>query len=479
MPAGRAAGGVVAGGLAPTGALLAGWGRAAPSAAFVVRPRSADEVAQLLGTGGHQVPRGLGRSYADAAQCSGGTVIDCTGLDRIIELDRHTGRIRVEAGCSLDALLRATVPLGWFVPVTPGTRYVTVGGAIASDVHGKNHHRDGTFTAHVERLTLVTASGRLECSPKEEADVFWATAGGMGLTGVITEATIRLVAIETSQMLVDTERLGDLDTCMARMSEIDERHRYSVAWVDCLATGRHLGRSVLTVGDHARLGDLAGPKRWRPLAFDPRQRLAVPAAPPVSLLNSLSVAAFNEAWYRKAPLRREGQVESIATFFHPLDGVGRWNLLYGPRGFAQYQFVVPFGAEAVVRGVLERLSAARIASFLAVLKRFGAEGNGHLSFPAEGWTLALDLPLGSPGLARLLDQADELVAAAGGRVYLSKDGRVRPDVLHAMYPRLADWAKVRRELDPGRVLESDLSRRLELAGPISRRRRNDRPGGHR
>jgi decaprenylphospho-beta-D-ribofuranose 2-oxidase len=454
--------------IADNGRLLAGWGRACPSAAWVVAPEKAEDLNALVSGPGPFLARGLGRSYGDAAQCAGGTVIDCTAVNGIDEPDSIASRVRVQAGCSLDALLRAIVPKGFFVPVTPGTRYVTVGGAIASDVHGKNHHRDGTITAHVERLALATPTGTLECGPNGDPDLFWATAGGMGLTGVITDATLRLVPIETSKMLVDTERVPDLDACMARMAETDADHRYSVAWVDSLSKGRHLGRSVITVGDHATAADLPGKLAGDPLKFKPRQLLAVPLTPPVSLLNPLTLAAFNEAWYRRAPKRRTGELQSIATFFHPLDGVGNWNALYGPRGFTQYQFVVPFGCEDVVRRVLERLSSARAASFLVVLKRFGAAGAGHLSFPSEGWTLALDIPLGINGLAVVLDELDEIVANSGGRVYLTKDGRVRPEILHAMYPRLGEWNEVRQRVDPNGVLSSDLSRRLRLTGPCPR-----------
>ena len=458
------------------GQLLMGWGRAAPSAAWVVTPDKTEDVNSLVSGPGPLLARGLGRSYGDAAQCAGGTVIDCTAIDGIDEPDRLTSRIRVQGGCSLDTLMRQIVPRGFFVPVTPGTRYVTVGGAIASDVHGKNHHRDGTISAHAERIALATPTGPVECGPDADPELYWATAGGMGLTGVITDATFRLLPIETSKMLVDTERAVDLDSCMARMAETDIGHRYSVAWVDSLGKGRHLGRSVITVGDHATAGDLPAKMAGDPLRFGPRQLLAVPLTPPVSLLNPVTLAAFNEAWYRRAPKRRTGELQSIGAFFHPLDGVGNWNVLYGPRGFTQYQFVVPFGSEDVVRRVLEKLCAARAASFLAVLKRFGAAGAGHLSFPSEGWTLALDIPLGIKGLAAVLDELDEIVANNGGRVYLSKDGRVRPEILHAMYPRLGEWNEVRHRVDPNGVLVSDLSRRLRLTGP---RLREWNHGSHR
>ena len=249
---------------------------------------------------------------------------------------------------------------------------------------------------------------------------------------------------------------------MTRLSDDRGGYRYSVAWVDGLAKGRHLGRSVLTRANHAVVADLPVNARHDPLRLGlPRPR-QVPVMPPISFLTPRTVAAFNELWYRRASRRRTGETVPLASFFYPLDGLAGWNLLYGPRGFTQYQFVVPLGAEATVRAVLERLSKARAASFLAVLKRFGVEGRGHLSFPTEGWTLALDVPLGSPGLGVLLDCLDELVVSAGGRVYLAKDGRVRPELLASMYPRFASWLEIRESLDPEGVLGSDLARRVGL-----------------
>jgi decaprenylphospho-beta-D-ribofuranose 2-oxidase len=249
---------------------------------------------------------------------------------------------------------------------------------------------------------------------------------------------------------------------MDRMLERDGQYRYSVAWVDCLARGPKMGRAVLTRGDHARLDDLAPDRRADALAFDPRIRAEVPVTPPSGLLNPVTVAAFNEVWFRKAPRARVGELQTIATYFHPLDGVGSWNRLYGPRGFVQYQFVVPNDGTDALRAVVTQLSDRRMASFVAVLKRFGPGDPGPLSFPIEGWTLAFDLPVGPAALGPLLDTLDETVAGAGGRVYLAKDARLRPELLETMYPRLAQWRATRDRVDPGGVFVSDLSRRLGL-----------------
>ncbi|MGH9075814.1 MAG: FAD-binding protein, partial [Acidimicrobiales bacterium] len=411
-------------------------------------------------------------SYGDAAQCAGGTVVDATGLDRIHGFDPATGEVTVDAGVSLGTLMRVFLPRGWFVPVTPGTRFVTVGGAIAADVHGKNHHVDGSFATHVRSLTLATPTGVHRLGPgagpgdgDAGARLFWATAGGMGLTGLVLDATIGLLPVETTRIRADTDRVADLDALMALMARGDEEHRYSMAWVDSLARGRHLGRSILIRGDHARRDELPPPERapGRALAFDPSVRLEAPPFAPSSLLNRATVRVFNELWFHKAPRHRQGGIETLTSFFHPLDMVGGWNRLYGPRGFVQYQFVVPFGAEDTLRTALERLSGAGCASFLTVLKRFGA-GAGPLSFPMPGWTLALDIPAGTPGLGPLLDELDEAVAGAGGRVYLAKDARLRPELVPVMYPRLAEWRAARDGADPEGVLRSDLSRRLGLTG---------------
>ena len=440
---------------------LTGWGRTQPSVATVVTPANERDVLDILSrvTSG-VIARGLGRSYGDAAQVAGGTVIDGLGLGGFGPIDEATGEVTVGAGASIDALLATSVPKGWFIAVSPGTRQVTIGGAIAADVHGKNHHRDGAFCQHVGSLRLVTPVGAMTVGPRSDPDVFWATAGGMGLTGVVTEATVRLIPIETDRVLVDTDRCKDLDALMAAMATGEEDHRYSVAWVDCMATGSRLGRAVLTRGDHARLEDLDAKARGRERVPSRSGLLRVPWRAPGGLLNRASIRAFNEAWFRKAPSHRQGEPVSLGAFFHPLDFVTDWNLLYGPRGVVQYQLAVPDTGGDTVRHAIELLATSGVPSFLAVLKRFGPADPGILSFPMEGWTLALDMPVGPPQLPSVLDRLDDLVAGAGGRVYLAKDARLDPRHLPVMYPRLPELAAIRARLDPRGVLTSDLARRL-------------------
>ncbi|WP_367321223.1 FAD-binding protein [Streptomyces sp. HUAS ZL42] len=442
---------------------VTGWGRTAPTAARLIRPRTYEEAVDAVRDCGARggIPRGLGRAYGDAAQNAGGAVLDMTGLDRIHVIDAAGGTVLCDAGVSLHRLMEVLLPLGWFVPVTPGTRYVTVGGAIGADIHGKNHHGSGSFSRHVLSLELLTADGVIHTVGRD-TPLFDATTGGMGLTGVILTATLRLLPVETSLMSVDTERATDLDDLMARLTAADHRYRYSVAWIDLLARGAATGRAVLTRGDHAPLDALPTRARRTPLSFRPSRLPAAPAFLPQGLLNRGTVGLFNELWYRRAPRARAGQLQKISTFFHPLDGVPHWNRVYGSGGFVQYQFVVGHGQEDTLRRIVRRISQRRCPSFLAVLKRFGDADPGWLSFPVPGWTLALDIPAGLPGLGSLLDELDEEVAAAGGRVYLAKDSRLRPELLDAMYPRLADFRELRARLDPRGVFVSDLARRLNL-----------------
>ncbi|MDI3421703.1 FAD-binding protein [Streptomyces luteolus] len=442
---------------------VSGWGRTAPTSARIVRPRTYEEAAEaVLGCGARGgIARGLGRAYGDAAQNAGGAVLDMTGLDRIRTIDAQSGTVVCDAGVSLHRLMEVLLPLGWFVPVTPGTRYVTVGGAIGADIHGKNHHVSGSFARHVTALDLLSADGAVRTLRRGEP-LFDATAGGMGLTGVVLRASVQLLPVETSLMSVDTERAADLDDLMSRLAETDHRYRYSVAWIDLLARGSALGRSVLTRGEHAPLDALPDRARRDPLAFRPGTLPAPPAFVPEGLLGRTTVGLFNKLWYRKAPRSRSGELQRISTFFHPLDGVPHWNRIYGRGGFVQYQFVVGYGAEGTLHRIVRRISERRCPSFLAVLKRFGSADPGWLSFPVPGWTLALDIPAGLPGLGGFLDELDEEVAAAGGRVYLAKDSRLRPELVGEMYPDLGRFRALRAELDPRGVFTSDLARRLAL-----------------
>lgn len=437
--------------------LFTGWGRTAPTAAHPVRADARD-VPGLVRAAGPRglIARGLGRSYGDPAQNAGGEVL--LPLPTAIGALRADGTVRVSAGTSLHDLMAALLPQGRFVPVTPGTRYVTVGGAIACDVHGKSHHVAGSFGRQLVDVDLVLADGEaVTVGPEQDAELFWATVGGLGLTGVITAATLRTIPVETAYAEVTTQRLADLDEVMREMRDGDASYTYSVAWIDTLARGGSLGRSVLSRGEHATRDRVAG----EPLVPLGRPRLTVPFTPPVNLVRTPAVRAFNAAWFHRAPRHRTGQLQTLAQFFHPLDGVAGWNRAYGPRGLVQYQLVVPDDQDAALVRILERIADARLPCFLAVLKRFGPGNPGPLSFPTAGWTLAYDVPAHSD-LAPLLDDLDEHVVAAGGRVYLAKDARLHPALLAQMYPRLDEFRAVRARVDPHRVFRSDLARRLEI-----------------
>jgi decaprenylphospho-beta-D-ribofuranose 2-oxidase len=444
--------------------LVSGWGGTPRSVGYVSRPTDRDD---LTKAGLHAGPRGLiarglGRAYGDAAMNAGGMIVETPGVSGVLDLDPEAGIVRVLGGTSLDDLLHVCVPQGWFVPVTPGTKFVTVGGAIASDVHGKDHHATGTFGNHVRSLVLALPDGTTRnLSPEATPEEFWATCGGMGLTGTIVEATVALRPIETSQVLVDTDRVPDLDSLLAGLAEGESRYPYSVAWIDLLAQGRHLGRSILMQGDFAPRDALGSRYSGDPLAYRPPGLIPAPPAPS-GLLNRWSIRMFNELWYRKAPKRRRDQLESIESFFYPLDMVDHWPRLYGPKGFLQWQCLLPYGREGVLRQVIEAIAGSHSASFLAVLKRFGPANDGPLSFPAPGWTLNLDIPAGDHNLAEVLCRLDREVAEAGGSIYLAKDSCLDPKWVPVMYPRLDEWRAVRDRLDPDRRLVSDLSRRLRL-----------------
>jgi len=435
--------------------LVAGWGRTALTQTDVVEP-TRESITEKVQSSSSLIARGLGRGYGDCAVVAGGTTVSTRGM-RSLRIDGAC--IEVDAGTSLEEVMKLAIPHGWFVPVTPGTRFVTIGGAIAADIHGKNHHRDGTFGSHVERIDLLLASGEVRSLVPSDR-LFWATVGGMGLTGIILSARVRMTPVETSQMRTVNQRVKNVDTLMELMVRADHEWRYSVAWVDTMATKGSLGRSVLSTGEHATLAELKS--KSEPLAYEPSQRLTAPNFVPSGVLNKWSVRAFNEAWFRKAPRKVKRGIESITHFFHPLDGVAEWNRIYGRSGFIQYQVVVPDSHASTIPWMIETFATRQVPVFLAVLKRFGAENGGMLSFPTKGWTLAVDIPAGVEGVSEILDVMDERVVGEGGRIYLAKDSRMNPRHLASMYPRLSEFRTVRDEVDPSRRFVSNLSQRLGL-----------------
>jgi decaprenylphospho-beta-D-ribofuranose 2-oxidase len=443
---------------------LTGWGRTAPTSATVRTVRDVDDVlAAVRGAAGRGVlARGLGRSYGDAAQNAGGVVLDMTGLDQIHSIDAAAATADVAGGVSLDALMRAALPRGLWLPVLPGTRQVTIGGAIAADVHGKAHHVAGSFGDHVVWLDLLTADGvvRRVGPDGPESELFWATVGGMGLTGIVVRATVQLRRVETAYFRADIVQADTLEELMRTQAERDRDYDESVAWFDTTVAGRHLGRGTLSLGNHARLEELPARLRRSPLRFDAPRLPTLPDVFPSGLLNRLTARAFNEVWWRKSPTR-SGVVQNITQFLHPLDVLGEWNRLYGRAGFVQYQYVVPPERGDAVRASVALIAASGQVSALNVLKRFGPGNAGMLSFPREGWTLAVDLPV-RPGLERLCRELDRLVLDAGGRVYLAKDSRLDPHTFAAMYPRLAEFRAIREKVDPEGVFRSDLARRLGI-----------------
>ena len=432
--------------------MLSGWGRYPALDCRLERLRRCEDLPGLLHRGTTLIARGNGRSYGDAA-LNPKLTLSMLAMDRMRAFDAGTGRLDCEAGVLLANLLETFVPHGWFPPVVPGTRLVTVGGMIAADVHGKNHHRDGTFGAHVESLTLAGADGAIrECSREENADLFRATLGGMGLTGVILSARFRLRPIETAFVMAETLAARDLDETMA-LFEASCDWPHSVAWIDCLARGAGLGRAVVT-----RLAS-------NPLRLARAGKLRVPVDAPATLLNRVSIGLFNALCYRRGRgcARSGARPVHFDRFFFPLDRIEAWNRLYGRRGFVQYQCVLPKGESAAgLAALLERVAASGQGSFLAVLKLFGPAGEGLMSFPMEGYTLALDFPVRS-GTAALLDGLDEITHRHGGRVYLAKDARCAPERLREGYPRIGAFEAVRAEAAgaPPRFA-SALSRRLAL-----------------
>jgi decaprenylphospho-beta-D-ribofuranose 2-oxidase len=441
-----------------SGRLLTGWGRTTPSRARVVGPLPGEQLRALVAgrPAGGVLARGAGRSYGDAAQNAGGVVLDPVTAPRI-DLDADAATVRVSASTSFADLLTRIVPEGLLLPVLPGTRHLTVGGAVAADVHGKNQRSDGSLGSWIEEIELLDGTGEVRrLTPGGHPDGFRATVGGMGLTGIILGATLRLVRIRSAQMLASTRRRPDLDALLTALDE--SRDRYSVAWIDTTATGRSFGRGVVAVGDHLADPDPAAEPEG--LAYRPGRAHRAPRLP-VCPVTAWSAREFNGLHFRSAA-QEDSELTDLATFFHRLDALDGWNRALGPRGFVEYQCVVPEDAPGVIAQILEAAQQRRCAPFLGTLKRFGPGTGGYLSFPMAGWSVAIAMPAGNRRIGPMLDDLDLRVAAAGGRVYLAGDSRLRGSACAAMYPGLPRWRAAASRLDPSGVFRSDLGQRLGL-----------------
>jgi FAD/FMN-containing dehydrogenase len=419
--------------------IFSSWGNLARSSYVVYALRSRSDEFPAIPVGSTILPRGNGRSYGDSCLNPGGALLLTRSLDRFIAFDRDAGLITCEAGVLLADILQLTVPAGWFLAVVPGTSAVTVGGAIANDVHGKNHHRAGTFGCHVRELELLRSDGqRLTCSPETNADWFGATVGGLGLTGLITYAQLQLRRTAGAGMDLEVIRFANLDEFF-RLSEVsDQNFEYTVAWIDCLSRGKSLGRGLFERANHS-----ASPMEYPKLRMG---HVAVPFTPPFSLVNAATLRLFNFLYYHRPGATRRRR-ESFQSFFFPLDSVANWNRLYGPRGFYQYQCVIPgqTGPEMTAH-LLEKIARSGQGSFLAVLKQFGSLSSpGMLSFPRCGVTLALDFPNTGARIERLFRELDEIVVAAGGRLYPAKDARMTAELFGNTYVR---WREFARYVDP-------------------------------
>ena len=448
----------------PARRALAGWGNFPIEECSVYRPERRAELLRIVADAQepHLIARGLGRAYGDAALNADSGVLLGERLDRMLEFDPDSGVLWCESGVSLADIIDAFLPRGFFFPVTPGTKHITIGGAIAADVHGKNHHHDGSISAFLEDFRLLVASGEiLECSRDHNPDVFWATIGGMGLTGCVLDARLRLKRVENAYVVVDYEKARDLDAVLDSFLLHDAGHVYTVAWIDTLATGANLGRSVIMRANHAQPGDLPARARQSPFDVKTATALSMPFRLPNGTLNPFTIRVFNEVFYRS---HRDGHVVTDCnSFFYPLDRVRHWNRGYGSRGVIQYQAVIPAasGRQGMVE-ILEALVANNWPSFLSILKPFGEASQGLLSFPRPGLTISLDLPAPGADLMQVVAGLDAIVLRHGGSVYLAKDSCLRAESLPAMYPQLDRFREVKAKVDPGGRFSSSLARRVGI-----------------
>ncbi len=437
---------------------VSNWGNFPVVEADLRSPGGAGQMARLLADAPQAVVRGMGRSYGDASL--GPYILSSLKLNKILALDADEGTVTCQAGVTLADLLEVFVPRGWFLPVSPGTKFITVGGAIAADVHGKNHHAEGSFCRHLLRMRLLLADGgEVECSRQTAPDLFETTCGGMGLTGAILDATFSLKKINTAYIREEILEARDLDHIM-QLFEASTGWTYSVAWIDCLAQGKNLGRSLLMRGEHAEIPELDSKnKREAPLRLPAKRKRGVPCHLPSWILNRYSVRAFNGLYYRLNARGTRRHIVDYDTFFYPLDFLHDWNRIYGRQGFVQYQFVLPLeSSREGLQTVLERIGEKGWGSFLAVLKLFGPQ-EGLMSFPMEGYTLALDFPV-REGLLPFLDELDELVVERGGRIYLAKDARMKQETLWRGYPNTVAFVNRIERWNPDFRFRSRQSSRL-------------------
>lgn len=438
--------------------MLTSWGRFPRAECRVIAPQTRDEAVAALANLPSVIARGNGHAYGDAALNPDAT-LTTRSLTRVIAFDTRAGVLEAEAGILLDDILDVVIPRGWFPAVAPGIRFVTLGGMIAADVHGRNAHKAGSFGAYVESLDLALADGSVRrCSRSEDADLFMATIGGMGLTGLILSARLRLQPIETAYMRQETLRAVNIDAAIERI-EASSDWTYKVAWIDCLAQGAALGRAVVYRSEHARLDELSDGQRHAPLEMRKKPVRRVPIDLPNWTINRWSVKALNWLYYRRAVPGTA--VIDYDTCFYPLDRILEWNRVYGPAGFVNYQCALPRGrARAGLAGLLERIAASGAASSLSVLKSLGP-GTGMLAFPIDGYSLAVDFRI-TPTTLRLMAELDTIVMAHGGRIYLAKDARMPPAMLRQGYPALDEFEAVRQRVDPGHKFTSLQSQRLGL-----------------
>jgi len=445
---------------------LTGWARTAPTVAEVLSTPDLDVIARAVTKAGERgvIARGLGRSYGDPAQNAGGLVVDMTALSKIHSIDPDSALVDVDAGVSLDQLMREALPYGLWVPVLPGTRQVTIGGAIANDIHGKNHHSAGSFGNHVVSMELLTADGKVRTLTPDgpESELFWATVAGIGLTGIILRAKIRMTRTETAYFKADIQRTANLDETLELVSDGSEsNYTYSSGWFDSMSRGKKLGRAAFQRGSLAKLDELPPKLRADPLKFNPGQLATLPDVFPNGLANKLSFTAIGELYYRKTAKNARDQIQSLTAFYHPLDLFGEWNRAYGSKGFLQYQFSTPLNAHDELRRILQKVADSGHVSFLNVFKAMGEGNPAPLSFPHPGWMVCLDFPI-KAGLSEFCQELDDDVLELGGRLYTAKDSRTSAGVFAQMYPRLDEWRKIRASVDPEGVFASDMSRRLKL-----------------